>query len=156
MLIKLKGGQHDTQMDEEEENALEENIEAQNEIQEEYVEDNSPTYIEKEDLYSLFWKIINLKDNSKVGNLEKEELGMLNMSVRDCLHIAKVAKMLGHIKFAEWLEDQAQIILRTSASKRGWFTELFVTTKKYSSREKKIGQPIETRVKKKKPFWVRR
>ncbi len=141
-------------MEEEQEDLIEENVEAQNEAQEDYAEDNSPTYEKPDDLYSLFWKTILVDDSSKVGNLDKTELGMLDMSVRDAQYIADVAERLGHIGFALWMREQAQIILRTSASKKGWLTELFVTAKRYASKEKRLGLPNQVE-QSKKPFWAR-
>ena len=141
-------------MDEEQEEQIEDNVEYQNEAQEDYVEDNSPTYTKPDDLYSLFWKVINIQDSSKVGNLDKQELGMLDISVRDCQHIAQVARLLKHQGFANWMDSQAQVILNTSASKKGWLPELFVTAKRYASKERKSVTPIE--IEKKKSFWGRR
>jgi hypothetical protein len=140
-------------MEQEQEDLIEENVEAQNEAQEDYIEDNSPTYEKPDDLYSLFWKTILVEDSSKVGNLDKTELGMLDMSVRDAQYIADVAERLGHMGFAIWMREQAQIILRTSASKKGWLTELFVTAKRYASKEKRLGLPKTEQTK--KPFWAR-
>lgn len=132
--------------DEEIEDQIEKNVELQNEAQEEYSEDNSPTYSKPEDLYSLFWKTIEIEDSSKVANLDKQELGMLDISVRDCQHIANTARELGENGFADWMDEQAQIILRTSASKKGWLAELFVTAKKFASKEKRMGinEPLPT------------
>ena len=139
------------------EDYLEDNVEQSNEVQEDYMEDNSPTYNKPEDLFGLFWKTINLKDNSKVGNLDRTELGMLDMSVRDCQNIATVAKMLGHKGFAKWMNYRAQIILRTSSSKRGWLTELFVTAKRFASKERKLGLQDGVGIQpEKKSFWGRK
>ena len=139
-------------MDDEQEDLISENVEVQNEAQEDYIEDNSPTYNKPDDRYSLFWKVINIEDSSKVGNLDKAELGMLDISVRDCQNIAGVARLLGQNGFADWMDSQAQIILRTSASKKGWLQELFVTDKKFASREKKVGLPVN-QLNEKKSFW---
>lgn len=142
------------EIDEEQEELIEENVAMQNEAQEDYIEDNSPTYTKPDDLYSLFWKTINIEDSSKVGNLDKQELGMLDISVRDCQYIANVAMLLGHKGFAKWMNNQAQIILTTSASKKGWLTELFITAKRYASKEKRLGlQPPTAEVK--KNIWGR-
>ena len=46
------------------EDILEDSVEDTNEAQEEYAEDNSPTYSKSEDLYSLFWKTIQHKDSA--------------------------------------------------------------------------------------------
>ena len=141
-------------MEEEQEELIEENVEVQNEAQEDYAEDNSPTYEKPEDLYSLFFKTIVMQDSSKVANLDKQELGMLDISVRDCQNISEVARLLGHIGFANWMNNQSQIILRTSASKKGWLTELFVTAKRFASKEKKLGLPQLPEGK--KGYWDKR
>lgn len=135
------------------EDSIEESVELSNEAQEEYAEDNSPTYLKTDDLYSLFWKTINIKDSSKVGNLDSKELGMLNIAVRDCQNIANTAKILGENKFAEWITEQGQITLRTSASKKGWLTELFVTAKRFASKEKRLGIQSTPAATKPKNFW---
>lgn len=141
----------------EQEELAEDNIESSNEAQEEYYEDNSPTSIQPETLYGLFKETLVMKDNSKVGNLNKIELGMLDISVRDCQNISLVARTLGHNGFAEWMDGQAQIILKTSASKSGWLTELFVTAKKFASKERKVGLPNELQSQEKKGgFWGRK
>lgn len=118
--------------DEREEDLAEERIEKEQEL----IEDISPTPKETNDLFSLFWKVLKIKDSSKVGNLDKPELGMLNISVRDCQRIALLGETFNHQGFADFFWDQAQIILRTSSSKKGWFTELFVSQRKVKSRER--------------------
>ena len=97
---------------------------------------------ESESLYNLFHKVLGLLDSSKVGNLDRIELGLLNMSVRDCQHIALLAERLGHPTFGKFFEDRAEIILSTSASKKGWFTELFVSSKKTNVRAQGALPPV--------------
>lgn len=145
--------QNPDEIDQEE--IMEDQVEDSNQLQEEYMEDNSPTYTKPDDLYSLFWKTIQIEDSSKVGNLDKAELGLLDISVRDCQNIAEVAKILNHQGFSKWMSERAQIILRTSASKKGWLTELFITAKRFASKEKKLGIP-NLPVQEKKSFWGRK
>ena len=126
----------------EQEPVTQEEFERQEEEQRGYV----PDYVSQEDpnnLFTLFKRVLNLKDNSKVGNLAKLELGDLMISVRDCKKIALLAESLGHQTFATFFHDQAEIILQTSASKKGWFVSLFVTSKKLSQArvEEQITQP---------------
>lgn len=136
------------------EEIIEDNIENSNEAQEDYYEDNSPTSIQPETLYGLFKETLVMKDNSKLGNLDKSELGMLDMSVRDCQNISLVARTLGHKGFADWMNLQSEIILRTSASKKGWLTELFVTAKRFASKERRMGVPEGLQQpQEKKSFW---
>jgi len=135
------------------EEQIEENVELNQEANEDYADENSPSYSKPDDLYSLFWKVAKIKDSSKVANLDKTELGLLDMSVRDMQRIALVAETLGHKGFAVWMNAQAEIVLKTSASKKGWFTELFVTARKFSSKEKKLGIPDMGVPTEKKSFW---
>ena len=87
-----------------------------------------------ESLYSLFQDVLATDDSSKVAFIDGSELGSLNISVRDCQRIAFIAQTLGHPVFANFFAQQAEIILSTSCSKKGWFAELFVTQKKLAAR----------------------
>lgn len=86
-------------------------------------------------IYSLFHTVLNKPNSTKVSNLNKDELGDLGMSVRDSMRIALLAKEFGHSKFANFFMKQAGIISDSAMSKDGWFTELFITAKRYTSRE---------------------
>lgn len=86
-----------------------------------------------ESLYTLFQNVLKLQDNSKVAWLTTGELGELNISVRDCQRIALISKTLHHPTFADFFRESGEIILRTSASRKGWFTELFVSQKKLAA-----------------------
>ena len=88
----------------------------------------------KEGLYALFNKVLTLPKSTKVGNLDKEELGSLGISIRECLRVALIGKTFGHRRFADFFENQANIITDTSMAKRGWFSELFVTAKRFSEK----------------------
>lgn len=119
----------------------EEQEEAQDDYEYQKEEENRmgmayPTPRDSESLYNLFHKVLGLQDSSKVANLNQIELGMLNISARDCQRISLLAETLGHAKFAAYFKGVAEIILTTSASKKGWFTELFVSQKKFSSKSK--------------------
>jgi len=143
------------------EEELYDNIEKQQEAIQDYsednYEDNSPSEGTNDNLYSLFWRTIERKDSSKLGNLEKTELGMLNMSVRDCQAIAILCDTVEYKQVAKWLRSRAEVILATSSSKRGWLVELFVSAKRFSSKEKRLGLPNEGIVptEQKKSFWSR-
>ena len=102
-------------------------MEDQQEQQADAYDDLTPQYSDKDDLYSLFWKVVKTGQSSKVGNLDMKELGILNISVRDCQKIALLARTLNHPGFAYFFDRQAEIILATSASKEGWLPNLFVS-----------------------------
>jgi len=103
----------------------------------EYFEEMDATAPEPKPLggiYSLFNTVLNKPDSTKVSNLNKTELGELGISVREGMRIALLARTFHHPIFARFFEKQAGIISDSSMSKEGWFTELFVTSKKYASR----------------------
>jgi len=95
---------------------------------------NVPALKKNDDVFSLFHKVWKAPDSSKVANLSSQELGMLPMSVRDNQYIALLGKTLGHKEFADFFTARAEIITSTSASKKGWFTELFISQKKFTSK----------------------
>jgi len=120
-----------------------ENIEERRKsINEDIYEETAPGQFEKkDDLYSLFWKVVKERDSSKVGNLDKTELGMLNISIRDCQKIGLLADTLGHPGFAKFFREQAEIILSTSANKKGWLPELFVSQRKFTTKARESNLP---------------
>jgi len=102
-------------------------------------------------LYALFGDLVERKNTIRVGNLHSTELGLPIMTVRDALHIAQLGHTFGHHKFAKFFESHALIVTDSSMSKKGWLSELFVTSKKFASRETStnFGLPDEEKSKKK-------
>ena len=121
-----------------EEDQIEEGIEKQQEAYDNI--DTTPSFASKDDLYSLFKWVISRENSSKIGNIDKTELGMLNISVRDCQKIALLADTLNHTGFADFFRFQSEIILSTSLSKKGHLIDLFVTTQKKSSKSRELPQ----------------
>lgn len=105
------------------------------EKQRDWGEDLTPAYEKKDDLFSLFWKMVNKSDSSKIANLSKSELGMLNLSVRDCQKIALLATTLGHHGFAKFFIAQAEIITSTSLSKGGFLPQIVVTSRRVKAKD---------------------
>jgi hypothetical protein len=57
---------------------------------------------------------------------------------------------MNHKNFATFFKTSSEIILTTSASKKGWFTELFVSQKKFTTRAAgTFGSPDTSNQKKK-------
>ena len=128
-------------MEEQTQEEYEQSMEDQMDLQEDEMEAREdaldyPARSPNDSLFTLFRRVLGITDSSKVGNLDKIELGDLPVNVRECQRIALLANLFEHHKFAKFFEDMGQITLRTSASKKGWFTELFVTQKKYTQRTK--------------------
>jgi len=86
-------------------------------------------------IYALFDTVLNKPRSTKVSNLNKDELGDLGISTRESMRIALLGSQFGHPIFAKFFLDQAGIVSDSAMSKDGWFTELFVTSKRYASRE---------------------
>jgi len=87
----------------------------------------SPPPISKDTVFKFFNKILDSKDSTKVGNLSLQELGSLRLSVRSYQEIALYADAEGLDKVAKYFKDKAEIIARTSMSKKGFWSQLFVT-----------------------------
>lgn len=102
----------------------------------------APLEKKPDSLYTLFQKVWSSPDSSKVANLDKFELGKLSVTVRDAQYLELLARTLKHPTFGEFWKAQGEIMLATSASKKGWFTELFVSQKKFTSRSGALsGEP---------------
>jgi hypothetical protein len=86
-------------------------------------------------IYGLFKNTLDRKDSLKVSNLRKEELGIWNMTVRDCKRVALISDTFHHPGVSRFFENQSRIITDSAMSRDGWFTELFVTSKRYASRD---------------------
>ena len=86
-------------------------------------------------VYALFQEVLSQTDSKKVANLGPTELGNLDLSVRGALNIAMLGETFHHPTFSKFFANQAEIINATSMSKKGWFTELFVTSKKFAQRD---------------------
>lgn len=111
-----------------------------------------PTQRKPESLFNLFGKVWKAKDSSKVANLNATELGVQNISVRDSQYLNLLSHTFKHPVFGEFFRMQGEIGLATSASKKGWFTELFVSQKKLTTRHASIGANGQVQNKKWKVF----
>ena len=90
----------------------------------------------KDDIHSLFWKVVMADNTSKIGNLKKEELGMLPFTVRDCQLISLKAELLGRTGFALFFREMSEMILSTSLSRDMALLEKFVTRKNISEKRR--------------------
>lgn len=93
-----------------------------------------PERKKQDSLYNLFQKVWKAPDSSKVANLTNVELGSPIINVRDAQYLALLADTFKHPRFGMFFRKAGEITLATSASKKGWFTELFVSQKKFTSR----------------------
>lgn len=93
----------------------------------------------KDSIFKFFREILNKLDSSKVANLENKELGMLPHTVRRYIDLSNYASVEELDGLAAYMMAKAETISSTSMSKKGFFTELFVTQIK---KDKKV-QPVE-------------
>ena len=108
--------------------------EYQQEVQEEQQFGSYPSPVPRESIFTFFRHILGITDSSKVANLDKRELGSLDLSVRNSEHLAKLGYMLHNKSYGDYFMGKAEITLATSMSKKGWLAELVVSQKKYSQR----------------------
>jgi hypothetical protein len=106
----------------------------QQENQEEQQFGSYPNDTPKETIFTFFKHILGIKDSSKVANLDRRELGMLDLSVRNCEHLAGLGYMLHNKSYGDFFMRKSEITLATSMSKKGWLSELVVSQKKFSQR----------------------
>jgi len=85
-------------------------------------------------IYALFDTVLNKPSSIKVSNVNKLEMGDVGITVREALKIGALADTFQHPVFAKFFYGLAGITTDSSMSKDGWFTELFVTSKKYSQK----------------------
>jgi hypothetical protein len=108
------------------------------EAQQEMYDATYPTVKPESNIYNLFWKVLKLPDSTKVGNLDKEEIGNLQISVRECQKLGMLGTIFHHPTFGNFFFTLAEITSKTSMAKKGWFSELFVSQKKFATRSRKI------------------
>lgn len=107
------------------------------EAQANQLEASYPSQKEESSLYALFWKVLKNKDSTKVGNLKKNEIGDLGISVRDAQKLGMLGHLFGHSTFGDFFFNVAEITNSTSMARDGWFTELFVSQKKFATRARR-------------------
>jgi hypothetical protein len=119
------------------------------EVQQDQQFGSYPGQTSREGIFTFFRHILGIKDSSKVANLRTKELGMLDLSVRNCEYLAKLGKLLHNDSYDTFFMTKAEITLATSMSRGGWLPELVVSQKRYSQR---MVQPT-TPVQQKKTFF---
>ncbi len=95
----------------------------------------SPSAAVKESLFKFFNKILTIKETTRIGNLTAPEIGLGRLSVRGNKSIALYAKAEGLTLVADYFNDLSNILTESSMSKKGFWSQLFVTQIKA---EKKI------------------
>jgi CRISPR/Cas system-associated protein Cas5 (RAMP superfamily) len=102
-----------------------------------------PQAKEQQSLYSWFWKVVRLGEPErlvKVGNLNNQEVGNFEVSVRDCMNLAELGRIFHHDTFASYWDKKAKITSATSMAKKGWFMDLSISQKKVRGRTKDESQ----------------
>jgi hypothetical protein len=109
-------------------------IEYQQDSQEDQQFGSYPNAVPKESIFTFFRHLLRIPDSSKVGNLDKRELGSLDLSVRNCEYLGKLGYMLHNRSYGDFFMNKAEITLATSMSKKGWLPELVVSQRKFTQR----------------------
>ena len=101
-----------------------------------YMGSNFPKQEEKTGIYHFFNKVLGLKDSSKIGNLDVEELN----TVRNLQRAKLYADEMGLDLVKDYLQKRAEIIISTSLSKKMALIQAIITTKKDSKTSLKTGE----------------
>lgn len=107
-------------------------VDEQREAWEDMTGNTYPAAKRDNNLFTLFKDVWRTNDSSKVSNLDKVEIGGVDISVRDCQEIALFCEAMHHGRLAKYYAEKGEITLATAMSKKGWFVELFVTSKKFA------------------------
>lgn len=113
--------------------------EAQQEYQEELADSIAAGYPQAKEqlgLYQMFWKILEMKDSTKVAFADKNEVGQFNLSIRGNQHMAHICKVFNYPEVAKYFNKEGEIILSTTMGRDGNFPKLFVTQKKETTRKR--------------------
>lgn len=78
-----------------------------------------------------------MQNSTKVANLKKEEIGNLGITVRDAQKLGMLGHLFGHPTFGDFFLQTAEITNSTSMARDGWFSELFVSQKKFATRARR-------------------
>jgi len=97
---------------------------------------DSPKSKDKDNQYKFFRDILTLRDTTRVGNLQNMEMGAMKLGVRHYQEIANYAQMEGLHKVYDYLMVKSQIVTATSMSKKGFWSELFMTQIKREKKDK--------------------
>jgi len=92
----------------------------------------------KPHIFNFFMKIIALKNNAKTAFLNEDELGYSKIPVRTNLELANYCKAMGNKGYADYFIDEAQIMLSTSLSRKGFLIQQAVTQRKESEFKTRI------------------
>ena len=87
----------------------------------------SPSAAAKESLFKFFNKILTIKDTTRIGNLTAPEIGLGRLSVRGYKSIALYAKAESLNLVEDYFNDQSNVLTESSMSKKGFWSQLFVT-----------------------------
>ena len=81
----------------------------------------------KDSIFNFFKYLIGRGDSKKIGNLSKVELGPPLSSVRGLYSISLFSDVLGLAQVRNFYNMEAENILATSTSFKGFYPQLFVT-----------------------------
>ena len=107
------------------------------ESQQDQYDANYPVAKQESNLFNLFLKVLRMKDSTRVANLTKQEIGDLSISTREAQKIGMLGHLFHHPKFGDFFYELAGIVSATSMAKDGWFSELFVSQKKFTTRARR-------------------
>jgi hypothetical protein len=105
---------------------------------------------EKANIHSFFTKVIENLDTTKTGNVDEEELGKPQISVRGLKELELFSRdVYMDDSWGDYFEKMAEIQTATSLSKEGFLMKLSVTSKKEMA-------DVTPKTKKKNSGWFKK
>jgi hypothetical protein len=105
---------------------------------------------EKANIHSFFTKVIENPDTTKTGNVDEDELGKPQISVRGLKELELFSRdVYMDDSWGDYFEKMAEIQTATSLSKEGFLMKLSVTSKKELA-------DVTPKVKKKNKGWFKK
>lgn len=95
-----------------------------------------PMRQEKNNIFEFFSKIMKTRDTTKVSNLDEFELG----SIRILQSAELYADQMGLDKVGNYLDKEAEIVLASANSKKGFLINAAITQKRQLQSEQKASQ----------------
>ena len=97
---------------------------------------SSPTAAKKDNIFKFFRDILTVKDTTRIGNLKPEELGLSKLGVRHYLELANFMDSEGMDTVKDYFVNRSNIVTSTSMSRKGFWSQLFVTQIKREQKDK--------------------
>ncbi len=100
-------------------------------------------------IYGLFKDVLRDPESTRTSNLDKDELEL----IRGRAEVELIANTFHHPGVGDFFRNLNLITTDTAMSKKGWFSELFISSKKHATRDSSSSIANLPQNQKKKSRW---